>query len=88
MAFEVKSLRNGIIYCSSVKMLGFGFPFHVVIAIQWSLLIAFETTLFCDNVVSKCWLVIGSITVMTTRTRSNVKTFLYKTAGKIFVFAQ
>ena len=59
-----------------------------VIAIQWSLLIAFETTLFCDNVVSKCWLVIGSKTVMRTRPRSNFTPFLHKTAGKILDFVQ
>ena len=56
-----------------------------VIAIQWSLLIAFETMLFCDNVVAKCWLVIGSKAVMTTRPRSKFKTFLHKTAGKLLV---
>ena len=61
---------------------------NCVIVIQWSLLLAFKTTLFSDNVVSKCWLVVGSKTVMTTRPRLNFKTFLHKTAGKIVVFAQ
>ena len=55
-----------------------------VIAIQWSLSIAFETALFCDNVVSKCWLVIGSKTVMTTWPRADKKLFFTKQPAKLY----
>ena len=59
-----------------------------VITIQWSLSIAFETALSSNNIVLKCWLVIGLKTVMAMRPRWNFKIFLHKTAGKILVFAQ
>jgi len=61
---------------------------RIITMIQRSLLIAFETTLFCDNVVSKCWLVIGSKSVMTMQPWSNFRTFLHKTTSKILAFAQ
>ena len=56
-----------------------------IIVIQWSLLIVFETALFCDNVISKCWLVIGLKTVTTMWPRSNFSS-QKPSAGKILLW--